>query len=153
MMGRPKAFATAKKLQQGIDGYIDYCKSHPITVRSKGTEVEIPEPITVSGLCHHLGITRETLSQYAKGTYDTSRQNYSDAIKTAKLAIERDKVTRAMLGLYDRTICIFDLKNNHDWKDVQHVDERSDRTERPDPKTLDELKADVLAELRAAHEE
>jgi hypothetical protein len=56
-----------------------------------------------------------TLFRYAKGEYG---DEYCNAIKKARAAIERDKVAKAMLGLYDKTISIFDLKNNHGWKDL-----------------------------------
>lgn len=76
--------------------------------------MEVSEPLTVSGLCDHLSLPRQTLFEYASGRYG---DGFSDAIKKARAKIERDKVSRAMLGLYDKTICIFDLKNNHGWKD------------------------------------
>ena len=118
--GQPRSFQTLEALQQGIDGYYQDCKDNPIKFHKHGAEIEISEPLTVSGLASFLDVSRETLHQYSRGTYG---DEYSDAIKVAIAKIERDKVAKAMLGIYDRSICIFDLKNNHSWKDQQAPEE------------------------------
>lgn len=115
--GRPRSFQTIKELQDGIDAYYQDCKDNPITRIVGGAELSISEPVTVSGLASFLGISRDTLHVYSTGQYDDEDNQYSDAIKKAVARIERDKVSKAMLGMYDKTICIFDLKNNHNWQD------------------------------------
>lgn len=118
MAGHPRSFKTVKELQDGIDAYFAYCDENGFAVTHKGKVVTIPEPYSVSGLADSLGVSRETLHTYSTGTYG---KPYSDAIKRAVGRIERDKVAKAMMGFYDRTIAIFDLKNNHGWKDAKEV--------------------------------
>ena len=107
--GRPRAFATVEKLQTGIDKYV-------------AEEVANDDPITVSGLAYALGIDRRTLLRYR-----AEDNEFCPTIKRAIARIEADKVKNAMKGKYDKTICIFDLKNNHGWKDERHINEKSQR--------------------------
>jgi len=145
--GKPRSFKTVAELQDGIDNYYSECKASRVTGVFKGLEVELTEPLTVSGLASSLGVSRDTVHTYATGEYDDEDNKYSDTIKKAVSFIERDKVTKAMLGVYDKTICIFDLKNNHGWKDQQHIENSGSqgRTHTLDSesiaKVLDQLKA------------
>ena len=107
--GRPLAFDSVEELQNCIDEYIE-------TERSEGW------PITVSGLACALEVDRRTVLRYQHEDHE-----FCPTIKRAIARIEADKVKNAMKGKYDKTICIFDLKNNHGWKDERHINEKSQR--------------------------
>jgi len=114
MAGQPRAFKSVKDLAGQVEGYFEECSAGEFQMYRGGEAITVTEPLTVSGLASHLGIDRMTLFRYGAGEYG---DEYCDTIKKARARIERDKVAKAMLGIYDRTICIFDLKNNHGWKD------------------------------------
>lgn len=105
-MGRPRAFATVEELQQGIDDYI-------ASATADG------DPVTVSGLAYALGVDRKTINNYS---HDDA---FFPTIKRAVQFIEADKAKKMLKGEYNTTAAIFDLKNNHGWKDEKHVKEDS----------------------------
>lgn len=70
-------------------------------------------PWTISGLCLHLDITRETLCNYEKD------ENYFDAIKKAKLKIENYAEKLLFSSVTFTPGIVFNLKNNFGWKDKQ----------------------------------
>jgi hypothetical protein len=110
--GRPRAFKTVEQLQKGIDAYIE-------------TEQDAGDPITVSGLAASLGVDRKTLFRYADGEYDEpGGPQFCPTIKRAIGFIEADKLKHALKGEYNTAVAIFDLKNNHDWKDTQHIEKK-----------------------------
>lgn len=132
--GRPLKFANAAELDRRIKAYFRSCDPHIITVKrlkyptitdSKGRkhvdEYGIPEvirqkvmseqkPYTVTGLALYLGTSRQTLLDYEE------RNEFSDAIKEAKLKIE----SFAEMNLYGSKSSvagtIFSLANNFGWK-------------------------------------
>lgn len=69
MAGRPLKFKTVEELQESIDKYFSMAD-------------EQDEPITITGLALALDTTRETLCDYGE------KDQYSDAIKKAKLKVE-----------------------------------------------------------------
>lgn len=105
MAGRPRAFATVAELQQGIDAYFAECAADE-------------RPLTAARLGLHLGVCTETLRRYGSGEYE---DEFCGPIKKALQTIEADKAEKAATGKYNTTFAIFDLKNNHGWKDQQHV--------------------------------
>ena len=109
--GRPKAFATQQQLHDACQAYLTDAKDRHA-------------PLTLSGLAAYLGKSRETVNEFARGNYDTEENKFSDTLKQIKSIIEQDKIEKSLLGLYNPTIAIFDLKNNHNHKDVQEVDNR-----------------------------
>lgn len=117
--GKPRAFKSVAELQDGIDSYFAECEEKNFNVYRGGSAIKVSEPLTVSGLAASLSVGRRTLLDYAQGRYG---DEYSRTIKKAVAVIERDKVAKAMLGLYDKTISIFDLKNNHGWADRVDAD-------------------------------
>lgn len=132
-LGRPPSFESPEQLQSLIEGYYKSCKENTIKIVRSGIEIEVAEPLTVAGMADFLGVHRDTLHAYSaqKGSA------FSDTIKKAITKIERDKVTRAMLGFYDKTIAIFDLKNNHGYVDRKEIAESGDTPDRT--KTLAQL--------------
>lgn len=97
---RPMKFKSAEELQEKINAYFARCE-------------EEEEPLTITGLALALDTTRETLMDYEE------KEEYSDAIKTAKLKIEHAyelrNIKRGNAG------DIFALKN-FGWKDKTESD-------------------------------
>lgn len=115
---REKQFATVKELQSAIDEYFNLCDDNTIEVYDKSSqsikEMKHPIPYTIEGLCEVLDCDRMTLLNYEK---QTGYEVYFDTIKKAKLKIQRNKVERGLSGLSNPAVSIFDLKNNHQYKD------------------------------------
>lgn len=73
--GRPRKYKTAKALQEAINDYFD-------AITKKNGEWK--KPPSVAGLCLKLGITRQTLINYATG----DDQAMAFVAQSAKLVIE-----------------------------------------------------------------
>lgn len=72
------------------------------------------KPPTLAGLCYFLGFA----DKQALGEYEGYGDDFSLAVKKARLRIEQDRSER-LLGKDTFTPgVIFDLKNNHGWKDT-----------------------------------
>lgn len=104
--GRPRLFNSPEEMQEGIDAYF------------KQLNGKVP---TVAGICFFLGFDdRHALAQYEE--YD----GFSATVKKARLRIEQDRAER-LIGKDTFTPgIIFDLKNNHGWKDKTEVDQSID---------------------------
>ena len=102
----------------------------------------------MSRLAVHLGIGRSTLFEYASGKYG---EEYSDTIKKAVQLIEAEHVEGLLTGKLNTAGVIFTLKNNHGWKDRQHIEETIKQERSVDPQSLAQVTEDVLTRLRAAH--
>ena len=109
-MARTKEFETVEAMQAAIDAYKKSCE------RKK-------RPLTVQGLALALGFTSRTSLLNYEGYTDIDNKPFLNTIKRAKLEIEEDKVTGAMMGEYNNAIVIFDLKNNHGHKDKTEVEQ------------------------------
>jgi DNA-binding XRE family transcriptional regulator len=103
---RPRSFSSPEELRQSIQEYFNEWRKQR-------------RPVTVSGLATWLSVSRQTIHEYEKGTYDVREKNirYSDTIKEAKEYICSDKLEKGLLGIYNSAVAIFDLKNNHDMVD------------------------------------
>jgi len=100
----PRSFATIQELKESVTAYL---------LERKAAEL----PLTVLSFCVYCDICRDTFAEYAKGEYDDEDGNYSDTLKKLKDKIEADKQDGLLTGKYNATGAIFDLKNNHGWKD------------------------------------
>jgi hypothetical protein len=100
--GRPKLYKSAKPMKIKIDEYFECCKHEH-------------RPYTISGLCLHLGMTRETLRMYEND------EIFSDTIKAAKCRVENYIEEKSLTGEINTTASIFNLKNNFGWSDRQDV--------------------------------
>lgn len=96
--GRPRLFKDHESFASAAEGYF---------ASLEGTD-KMP---TLSGLCLFMGFhDKESFSHYA-----SYGEDYSRTVKRAKLIIEDDRNQR--LANPACTGVIFDLKNNHGWKD------------------------------------
>lgn len=73
----------------------------------------------MSGLALALDMDRKTLFNYSKD------EQFFPTIKKAKAKVEEQLEENALMGKYNPTFAIFNLKNNFDWKDKQEVDTTS----------------------------
>jgi len=127
--GTSKMFATPKELQDAIDKYFDKCDSNSIEIYSKSAQsketIKRQIPYTIEGLCVVLECDRDTLLNYEK---KKGYEDYFGTIKRAKMKIQLNKVERGLMGTSNSAVTIFDLKNNHNYKDksesnIQHSGE------------------------------
>lgn len=84
-------------------------------------------PYTTTGLCIALDTTRDVIIDYGEGKYDTTDDKFSYTVKKAKIKVQQ----YAELYLFEgknTAGAIFNLKNNHGWKDRSEVDETSQVT-------------------------
>lgn len=143
-VGRPLKFESVAELQKAIDDYFASCDPHAeeITewVEARNSDgslhkdanglnylIEVTHmvktkqvPYTITGLALALGTTRETLIDYEEGKHDGKDEDaedleFSDTVKRAKIKVQN----YAELALFSGAPAgpIFNLKNNHGWKD------------------------------------
>ena len=103
--GRPPLYDNPEQLQNKADEYFKKCLSDE-------------RPVTISGLCYHLGF--ESLQSF----YDyEKRQDFSYTIKKLRLFVV--SVYEELLSKGNSTGAIFALKN-FGWRDRQEIEVRSD---------------------------
>lgn len=121
-MARPSKYNTSEELENKVNEYFDWCDSQEKVITfDKGMKI-IYKPYTISGLCLHLGICRDTLCEYEK------KEKFSDTIKKAKQRVENWIEEHSLSGDINPTVSIFNLKNNFGWKDKTEVDNKTDGT-------------------------
>lgn len=96
-LGRPRRYKSATELQAAVDRYFD----------------EADKP-TMSGLAYALGF--EDRDSFAR--YEEYGPDFSRTVKRARLRIEQDRHERLIDRDKFTAGVIFDLKNNHGWKDM-----------------------------------
>ncbi len=107
--GQPMKYKTVKALQEAVDHYFEVDAFVP-------SQDGIPEYLpTMSGLALSLDVDRRTVVNYS------NNDKYFPTIKKARAKIESFIETR----LYGNNVtgCIFNLKNNFDWKDKSEVNQ------------------------------
>lgn len=110
MAGRPLLYDDPLVLEAKIDQYFDQ------------PELKVP---TIAGLCYFLGFEdRGALAEYEK------RDDFSRTVKKARLRIEGDRAERLITGPNTAGV-IFDLTNNHGWKNPQHMKHSQDEDGKP----------------------
>ena len=111
-------FKTVKELEDKINAYF---------------EDENNKPYTITDLAVWLDCDRKTLTNYEE------RDKFFPTIKRAKTKIEANIEKGALLGLYNPTFSIFNMKNNFGWQDKQEIDTtHTDRIE-----IINDLPSDV----------
>ncbi len=121
--GREKKWNTPEELEEDIEKYYEKCDSNTKIVLSKeGELITVPKPIpyTIEGLCEVLECDRDTLLNYQK---QKGYEEFFGTIKKAKNKIARNKTERGLMGESNAAVTIFDLKNNHGYKDKQEIDQ------------------------------
>ena len=125
--GKPKQWEAVEELQKDIEAYFKECDENKrmMFVKSMGEEIEVgmPLPYTIEGLAEALDCDRDTLLNYEK---KKGYEEYFGTIKRAKTKIQRNKVERGLMGIAPAATTIFDLKNNHGYKDKSEYDHTTD---------------------------
>ena len=120
---RTLKFKTEEELENEIERYFDLCDSKTKSVYDNRTkcvvDVDDPDPYTMSGLAYTIGVDRRTLINYKK------RELYFPTIKEARRKVEADVEKRSLSTPY-QSGCIFNLKNNFDWKDKRETKHSGD---------------------------
>lgn len=119
---KEKAFRTPDELIEKITEFFDACKDHTEAVMSASgqiKDVSRPAVPTVQALASYLGIQMQTLSDYEKG------DNYKEFHHVVKMAKEYIFAMKTLALINNKGATqglIFDLKNNHNWKDKVEVE-------------------------------
>jgi hypothetical protein len=112
--GRPRIFKNPKELDDKIQKYFDWA-------------VEKEKPLTVERLCVFMEISKQTLYNYLNEySQEDKNKKFFDSIKKAVQIIEADKVERLNGRRGNPAGIIFDLKNNHHWKDTKELRHEGD---------------------------
>ena len=125
--GQPMKYKTVKALEAAVDNYFAVDAFMP----TKDGEAEFLP--TMSGLALSLDVDRRTLVNYSHN------EKFFPTIRKARAKIESFIETR----LYGGNVagCVFNLKNNFDWKDKQEVETKDTTNEVSD----EELNAKIAA--------
>ena len=116
-VGRPPLYSDPLVMEAKCDQYFDLYES--------GAEREGRIP-TVPGLCRFLGFaSRFSFLDYEK------KPEFTHTIKKARLRLEEDRAERLMSRDTPTAGVIFDLTNNHGWKNPQHMKHSQDEDGEP----------------------
>ena len=106
-------FKTPEEMKEKIDDYFNKTA---------------PEEITITGLCLHLGMNKDTFYEYNK------RDKFKDITESARLRVENSY--ELSLRKYGRTGDIFALKN-FGWKDKTEVENSGEQNLNVNIKVVD----------------
>ena len=143
MNGRPRAFKSAEEFDDKINRYIESISEERLLtqkvqdgtkINDDGEEVpsykEVPwldsygeqrkrrvfiERPSMLGAALHMGVNKTTLYEYA------DKEGFSNSLKRLNTVIEKYKADELYRTQGQVTGIIFDLKNNHGWKDKTEV--------------------------------
>lgn len=109
--GRPKKFKTPGALWNKATKYFDWCEANPlyeeVLVTNRGdyqrVKVARMRPMTIRGLCLHLGTTHKTWNDYRKDP------EYADVCDSIDSVIYEQKFTGAAANLLNPSIIARDL--------------------------------------------
>lgn len=111
---------TVQKFYNGVRGYIELCNVQSREVETKKGVQFIEKPFTLSGLCIHLGITRQKFTALCR------KEEYKEICELAKLIAENYLEENMLNGKINPIATIFTLKNNFGWKEQQANEEQKD---------------------------
>lgn len=143
--GRPRSWSSPEELEKDIKRYFEECDNNTtkVYVKNSGAVADVPDPVpyTIEGLCDVLDCDRRTLLNYQ------SKEGYEEffhTIKKAKNKIQRNKVERGLMGNSNPAVTIFDLKNNHEYRDsIEHNVSENTRNALANLDTLIRKQADL----------
>jgi len=126
-------YKTVDELQKAIDNYFAV---DAFVIDGEGVKTFLP---TMAGLALSLDVDRRTIVNYAHN------EEYFPTIRKAKARIEAFIETR----LYGNNVtgCIFNLKNNFDWKDKQEI-ETKDTTQEVSDEDLNAKIMDLMEKIK-----
>ena len=131
MTGRPPLYSDPLLMEAKIDQYFDECLAET-------------RPPTIAGLCYFLGFCdKQALSEYEK------REHFSLTVKKARLRIEMDRSERLLKSGAPTAGVIFDLTNNHGWKNPQHMKHSQDEDGEPQKIEVEHKATDALRQFLA----
>jgi len=119
-MARPKLYDTEEEFEEVLNAYISDCEDNTREIYTKEggvVTISAPIPLSIEGLCHALQMTRQSLLNYTKD------DKFFDIIKNVKRRILRNQVEMGLMGITDKTMTIFLLKNNHAYTDKTEVEQ------------------------------
>ena len=127
--GQPMKYKTLTELEEAVDNYFAVDAFMPT---ASGETEYLP---TMAGLALSLDVDRRTIVNYS------NNEEYFPTIRKARAKIESFIETR----LYGNNVtgCIFNLKNNFDWKDKQEIETKDTTEEVSD----EDLNAKILAAM------
>lgn len=139
-MVMPRIFPTPEDLEQQIESYFAACENQEVTINFAAGPARRQKPLTISGLCVYMGISRELWSTYK------ARPDYKEIIGKALLRTENRLEEGMLTGEIPPIPAIFALKNNYGWRDS--FDLNVDK-QQPEKLTEEEIKRH-LAERQQA---
>jgi hypothetical protein len=102
VMGRPRLYPDAEAFAAKAEAYF----------------ASMPKKPNLNGLCLFMGFCdKESFSNYA-----TYGDDFSRTVKKVQMRIEEDRIERLLDKQGFTPGVIFDLKNNHGWKDQQQLE-------------------------------
>jgi hypothetical protein len=123
---REKTFRTPEELEEKIEDFFSFCNNFcEETMSASGAIKLIKRPLipTVNGLAAHLKISVECLHDYGA---DERHKDYHSVVKMAKERILAYKTMGLVNGKGSTQGLIFDLKNNHGWKEKVETDNKNE---------------------------
>jgi hypothetical protein len=122
--GRPRKYNSVEEMDKKIQEYFDECDNNTKEILDKKDggliTISFPLPYTVEGLALALGFCdRNSLLDYQK---EEGYEEYFRTIKNAKLKTQQNKVVNGLTGVYNSAVTIFDLKNNHGYRERNETD-------------------------------
>ena len=124
-IGRPPKYCNCMDLQAMCELYFETCEEGRIiekfTVKSGVVTYTELIPPSKPGLAYFLGYQdRHSISDIINR--NDNKEGFAPVLKRAIAYIEAEKLAGAQTGRLNPIAVIFDLKNNHDYKDVQTVE-------------------------------
>jgi hypothetical protein len=123
---KERMYKTAEEMQAKINEYFESLKAHTEEVMSaSGAIKEIKRPLTptVESLASHLGMKMQTLLVYESAE---GYEEFHDTVAFAKAKILGAKTLALVNGKGSATGLIFDLVNNHGYKNKSEVESKNE---------------------------
>ena len=142
-IGRPRKWTHPEQILDAADEYFN-------------SRMSTKEPITITGMCRHIGTTRQQLLDYcSEGRQLSAHNDIADGVDSAKIVDALKRVKARCEEYAEEHIFtarnpaggIFALKN-YGWKDTQTVETVGFVEHRADPDTLRVL-SEFLGQLAA----